>query len=312
MKTYLLLALSFFLTINSSIGQEYYLEGQSPEGITRITTGTGKQYFGEIVSEDEKSVKLKTKDYGVIIFNKSNIVSKETVTEDEISEEQEGTQSIKEYFFTPSAYSLKQGQSGFSNNYFAYWNFEKGITDNFSIDVGFTIPLLMPLRIGAKAGIDIVEKVRLGCKLNAFSFIDYGSNGGNGTVRSFIPMTIMLQANPMLTLGGTKSNVTIGGSVSYFFSRSTVTYGGFMGANLRLSDKFSVMAEGIVVMLDNSVSSTSLNNIFSGSIGAKYFRSERKTLSFGLTSAIFPISSSRQDVYYVLPLPYIGYRVTFR
>jgi hypothetical protein len=314
MKALLYFSLLFFTSVSSCYSQEYYLESKESGNIVRITTGTGKQYYGEVTFEDEKSLKLKTEKYGIIVLSKSNIINRETTSEEEIKLDQEALQTVKEYFLTPSANTLKRGQSSFSNSYFAYWNFEKGVTDNLTIDVGFTVPLLMPLRLGLKTGLNLGEKVRIGCKLNAYSFINYGAAGnGSGRVRSVIPMTVLLQANPMVTIGGTNSNVTIGGTVNYLFSNTSLTYGGFMGLNYRFSEKFSVMAEGIIVNFENSLGSTNMNKIFSGSIGAKYFRGDRKTLSFGLTSAIFPVTySSGPDEYFVLPLPYVGYRVLFR
>lgn len=318
-RLFFILALAI-LVHTTSFAQEYVNDDAGKKVL--ITTSNKKTYVGVIVEDLGEKIRLETDKYGVIVISKSNIVSQEAFDEESYEESMEQKMSTKEYTLVPSAFNLAQGEGSAQTHYFGYWNFEKGLSDNFSIDLGITYPLFMPLRIGFKTSAKVVDGLRVGLKVNAFSFIDlYGigpSNNNTSSVRLALPIFMLLQANPMITIGNAKSNLTLGGSISYLTKVGELGYSGFFGGQFGLSEKWSLYTEFISAF---GADQNFFNQIYSASLGGKYYRSERKTWTFALTSAVFPTSQSvynsqtgtynTQEIYYVLPLPYIGYRIIF-
>lgn len=311
----ILIFLTLLFICTSVFSQEYYSESESSSLVT-ITTKNHKKYNGTILEDSGDKIKLQTKEYGIIVFSKENILDQSPFDAEAEQKSVVEMKELKEYVLTPTAFNLKKGQSSMQTHYFGFWNWEKGVTDNFSIDMGFTYPLVMPLKIGVKGSVAIAKGLRIGCKLNAFTFIDLygvGNYNSTSTVQLAVPVVFLLQASPMLTIGNNKTNFTVGANINHLTNVGETAFSGFAGGFMSLNDRVGIYGEFIALLKNDNWINT---EIYSGSLGIKYYRNERKVWTFGLSSAIFPTTNYSggvsRDVYFVLPLPYIGYRFVFR
>lgn len=83
---------------------------------------------------------------------KSSVLKTDTVIKE--------NEHASRYFFAPSAYNLKKGELYGSTNYFLLYDFQYGITENFSLGMGSTIAAI-PFYITPKASFKVGEKSRI-------------------------------------------------------------------------------------------------------------------------------------------------------
>lgn len=100
------------------------------------------------------------------------------------------------YFFAPSAYNLKKGELYGATNYFLAYDFQYGITDNFSLGMGSTIAAI-PFYITPKLSFKVGEKSRV----SVGDMIILGTWGTQFT---------MNLAYGVYTYGNSNSNVSLG------------------------------------------------------------------------------------------------------
>jgi hypothetical protein len=70
------------------------------------------------------------------------------------------TEHDSRYFFSPSAYTLKQGEFYYNTLYFFLHDIQVGLSDQFSLGLGTTI-VGIPMYINAKVGFQLGEKTQL-------------------------------------------------------------------------------------------------------------------------------------------------------
>jgi hypothetical protein len=96
------------------------------------------------------------------------------------------------YFFAPSAYNLKKGELYGATNYFLAYDFQYGITDNFSLGMGSTIAAIpfyitpkLSFKVGEKSRVSVGDMLVLGTwgtqfTMNlAYGVYTYGSSNSN-------------------------------------------------------------------------------------------------------------------------------------
>lgn len=96
------------------------------------------------------------------------------------------------YFFAPSAYNLKKGELYGATNYFLAYDFQYGITDNFSLGMGSTIAAIpfyitpkLSFKVGEKSRVSVGDMLILGTwgtqfTMNlAYGVYTYGSSNSN-------------------------------------------------------------------------------------------------------------------------------------
>ena len=135
-----------------------------------IETTDGNQYIGEIISEDEEAVRLRTQGLGEIKLSRVYIRKIEPVDPEKLIGEEywaENPQSTR-YFWAPNGYGLKKGEGYYQNVWILFNQIAVGVTDHFSIGGGIVPAFLFagaptPVWITPKVSIPVVEnKFNLG------------------------------------------------------------------------------------------------------------------------------------------------------
>lgn len=109
-----------------------------------IKTNNGNEYSGLIINVNDQEIELQTESLGLIKIQRASIkkiteVQPENIKGNEvwIPNPQEGR-----YFFSPSSYGLKKGESYYQNTWIFFNQYSHGFTDNFSLGIG-TVPLFL-------------------------------------------------------------------------------------------------------------------------------------------------------------------------
>lgn len=119
---------------------------------------------------------------------KSSVAKTDTVIKE--------NQHASRYFFAPSAYNLKKGELYGATNYFLAYDFQYGITDNFSLGMGSTIAFI-PFYITPKLSFKVGEKSRV----SVGDMLVLGTWGAQFTANL---------AYGVYTYGSSNSNVSLG------------------------------------------------------------------------------------------------------
>ena len=120
------------------------LRAQNQQDFYKIVTVQKQTYVGELISEDDKSVTLRTESLSRLTIDRVNIKSIEKINPDRIKNGVywfENPQSTR-YFFSPNAIGLGKGRGYYQNTWVLFNNVNYGISDNFSIGGGL-IPLFL-------------------------------------------------------------------------------------------------------------------------------------------------------------------------
>jgi len=159
MKRILLLLLLLFLCTFSW--------GQTTKDTTilyRVETVDGNEYIGTLVSQDVKSIVLKTDQLGNITLRKADIRKMTPIEGDQMKDGVlwfDNPQATR-YFWQPNGFGLKKGEGYYQNVWIFFNQFSYGVTDNFSIGAGI-VPLFLfsgsstPVWLTPKFSIPIVE-----------------------------------------------------------------------------------------------------------------------------------------------------------
>ncbi|MBL4706664.1 MAG: hypothetical protein JKY54_19195 [Flavobacteriales bacterium] len=314
---YLLLSISLSLVSFHSYGQDDDYYTTKSDSIAKIKLNNGNVYTGVVLSDNGREIEFQSNEIGKIIITKTDIKKIEYLKSINSNEGliKEGVAHIGEYGFGQTAFNTPAGQVSFQTHYFAFVDFDFAISDNFSVDVGATIPYLAPLKFGIKGSIDIASNVRIGIKANVFLGIDYWGNSYNSTSFIRVPLAVAGNVVGMITFGDQEKNFTIGGTVAALPVADFTGFGGYIGGFKKIKKKLGLTAELLYGMNQNNT------NLFSAGFMVKYFRTPRKIWTFGLQAPFFPQYSyynpntgsytQTLDGYLVIPIPYMGYRIAF-
>lgn len=226
----LLVLLSMLMT--SIYSQEIkYDEGQNVE----LITTQGSRIIGQLLSTTDEYVLIKT-EYGESQVLKSEIKSlnyPETIVTEILDHEYSGSH----YFFSPSAFNLKEGQSYYENIGIFLNSYTHGITDNISLTAGGEIASLL-FGLGVPV-LFFTPKVSLPFNNGAFSV---------STTIVTVPEDDFNSAGFLqgaLTIGDLKKNFTISAGLGYTFDDGfesaivPITLSGM----LPISEKLSLITE---------------------------------------------------------------------
>jgi len=294
-----------------AIGQDDYYKTK-PDSIAKITTVKGATYTGTIVSDDGKEITLESFEVGKIIIEKINIKQIKYIISPDPSNAVANL-PLYEYGLGQTAFNLPNKRISIQNHYYAYWLFEYGITDNVSMDVGFTYPLLMPIKFGLKGSVKLADDLRVGLKSNAFVTIDFGGGNSNTASTVILPLNIGYNFTGMVTIGDPSINLTVGGTYYNFdlgyFSDNLSGYGAYIGGHKKFKNKLGLSME-VLYLYDNSGTA-----LYSFGILCKYFRTTSKVYTIGLETPTFPqnnaFSTGSATQYLIIPFPYVGFRKLF-
>lgn len=146
------------------------LQAQNQPDFYKVVTVQKQTFVGELISEDDESITLRTESLSQVTIERVNIESIEKISADRIKNGGywfENPQSTR-YFFSPNAIGLQKGRGYYQNTWVLFNNVNYGVSDNFSIGGGL-VPLFLfgagetPVWLLPKVSVPVVaEKFHLG------------------------------------------------------------------------------------------------------------------------------------------------------
>ena len=160
------------------------------------------------------------------------------------------------YFFSPTAFGLRQGEGYYHHGYWSLWQFQYGLSDNFSIGGG-TTPIGFPASVNGKFSMEIDSSSNF--SLGWFWV-------GNLFWREIEVGALVNMPYGVLTFGNKETNFTIG--TGYNLSTKISSKNRFvlnLGAIGRVERRFSLVFEAWLFKLTDEPT-------FLGGPGIRYFR----------------------------------------
>ena len=201
-------------------------------------------------------------------------------------------ENASRYFFAPSAYNLKKGELYGATNYFLAYDFQYGITDNFSLGMGSTVAFI-PFYITPKLSFKVGENSRI----SVGDILVLGTWGTQFTANL---------AYGVYTYGNSNSNVSLGlaylsssgADIDSKLSQPVIN----ISAMAKLSDYMYIVSENYFSMgtstgesyeryyYQNNVWTTNTfnyeksSNIAMGALGFRFINKKRdvQSIQFGL------------------------------
>ena len=268
------------------------LNAQGDTVVYSIETIDGNEYIGQIISEDDNSIVLKTKSLGKITILKANIRKKILIREDQIKQGQywlDNPQATR-YFWQPNGHGLKEGEGYYQNVWLFINQFSYGVSDNITMGIGFMPAFLFN---GAPTPVWFTPKVSIPIVKNQFS-LGAGILAGTVLVEDDTGFGI---AYGVATVGPRDANISLGvgyGYTSGDWARSpTVTLSGMA----RVSKKSYLVTENYFIGTGGE------NNLVFLSFGGRTLLKK-----IGIDYGLFTVRSSG-DGFFALPL--LGLTVPF-
>jgi len=269
----------------SSISAQLTLEPVEINETVWVTMDNGEDYYGVIISQDEKNIVLKTKVAQITLKSESV----KLITPFNYSGKYIFPQRFySKYFFGPNAIQLKKGEGYYQNTEVVLNSVNYGITDHISIHAGaeFITSVLIGSAIyfaSTKAGFGLTEQSYL--------------TGGLLLVK--IPdQELTLFSYGAISFGSNDSNISLGGgyaTINSQFRESPVIY---LAGMQRIGKKFALLTENYFLPITNTT------NLLVGIQGFRYFKN-RNAFDFG---ALLSIETDLNFVGYLNgALPYISY-----
>ena len=195
---FLLITCKILLSAGTALSQEQNTI------LWRVETRDGSVYYGELISQDQDDIQIKTASVGTIRIKLSQVMS---ITRDGTDSELQRTipqRNVRSgrYFYSPNSYGLKKGEGYYQNVWVFFNQVSYGFSDYFTMGLG-TIPLF--LFAGTPTPVWLTPKVSLPLKSEKVSL---GAGGILGTVIGE-EVTFGL-AYGTLTLGNRDRNLTFG------------------------------------------------------------------------------------------------------
>jgi len=282
----------FVLIVSLLILQSFVSLSQTQPDTTivSIETNDGNEFLGQIVSEDDAKIVLKTEKLGTITINKIDVKSRENVAVQQIKDGKlwfANPQSTR-YFWSPNGYGLQKGE-GYYQNIWVLWNqFSYGITNNFSVGAGI-IPIFLfgaptPVFATVKFSIPVVKD-----KIN----IAAGAIAGTVLGESETGFGILYGLS---TFGSPDANVTVG--LGYGFAGGEWSKTPLINLNgmIRVSSKGYIITENYIVSAEGG-------GVVLISLGGRSII-KRAALDYGL---FVPFSSDGVP----FAAPWLGFTVPF-
>lgn len=109
-----------------------------PPRYVRVQTKDGNVIFGDLVSENDTSIVIRTASSGEVTITRENIRRITDISRNSIRDGKywhQNPQSTR-YLFSPNALGLKKGEGYYQNVWIFFNNANYGLTDNFSLGAG--------------------------------------------------------------------------------------------------------------------------------------------------------------------------------
>lgn len=222
-----------------------FIKAQQENKEVVVTISDGNTFSGFVESIGEESAGVKTKD-GVFNFRYDRIVDVRIVnSEDESSRWNENPAKNKLFVFQTGK-MLDAGSGYYQNTLIFFSNFVYGITENISVDAGFSIFPAIGIEnqlysIGAKIGTSIGETLFISGNIKRYRLFD----GYEYINTAYGSVTF------------SKKRLDLTGSTGIGFAKSESTKPIFIvGAQYRVSEVFMLLSENLHLPSGNSSSET--------------------------------------------------------
>lgn len=208
--------------------------------------------------------------------------------------------NVTRYFYAPSAFTLPRGTGYVSQKQLVFTTAAVGVTDWLGLEVGTIVPLLFtPARVGivgAKVGVPVGPRLRIGAGTQLLGAIVDGTLGGGGFVF----------ANA--TYGTADSHLTVGAGPSVAFFDGEARFGpvAVVGAgNHRLRDNLAIVTENwLFVDRDEVIFPSLLRLVPSGGVR---FMGER----FAVDVGVVVVWTGASEIP-VVPIPWLDFTWNFQ
>lgn len=218
-----------------------------PKKIYRITLKSGDVIYGELLSRSSEEIVITSEMYGQLTIPQKKIKELKRYHQrlnDEFAEETLITSSFN--LLSPTAYTLKKGESYLANKYLFYNQVNYGITDNFQIGAGFEFLSMLfsnnpTFFVSLKGHKEIADH----WKVSANAFYAYGNLLSNQTLTGSLVST---------TYGTVKNNITLGTGMIYYDKKWQQKPGITLALVKQITDKISFISDNFYLpMFDNSL-----------------------------------------------------------
>ena len=297
--TYLCFLLCIFMTIAQHIQAQ---EHPADTSHFRIETKDGNEYIGQVISENDDVLVLRTASIGDITIRIADIRQRQKIDHLKVVSGEYWTDNPQStrYFFSPNGYGLKKGEGYYQNVWLLFNQLSVGVTNHFSIGGGL-VPLFLfggaatPVWITPKFSIP-VSKDKLNLGIGALAGVIIGDDGDNSEAESNNGFGILYGTS---TFGSRNKNLTVG--LGYGFSGSgwarspTITVSGMTRLNPRwylITENYYIDAGGETTLL------------ISG--GARVILGKKAGLDFGLAAPFY------NDMGTFIAVPWLGLTIPFR
>lgn len=234
------------------VGQKYIYEfrdGTIAIG-TYIKSGEGNIYITDLEGEE-------------IYMPKIMVAQVHKATKDNLKGDEYIFPNLHDtrYFFSPTAFGLKEGEGYYNHSFWALWQCQYGINDNFSIGGG-TTPMGIPATLNAKLNGEISKGINVAAGWFWVGDL-FGWSGADYDERTLINMPY-----GVVTYGNKENNFTLGAgfNLSDQFSGDDDRFVLNGGATFRAGRRFAFIFEGWIFQ------PTSGEPTFMGGPGIRYFR----------------------------------------
>jgi len=260
-----------------------FLEAQQENKQVAVTLKNGNTYLGSVVSVDEQSAGVQTKD-GLFNFRYARIENVRIYNPDDKTTGWSDNPAKNKLFITQTGKMLDKGSGYYQNTYIFFSNFSYGISHYLSVDAGFSmIPGLeienQMFTAGVKVGTSINNTLYIAGNIKYYKFfeIDEGVSSLFGSI-TYSKNSLDLTAGTGIGLGlanGSSSDMLL-----------------ILGGQYRISERFAFISENIFLPTGDD-ESTSLISFGGRIIGSKS--------AFDL--GFFGIEET--------PVPFISYTIKF-
>jgi hypothetical protein len=274
-----------------------------------LTTNDGKTFSGQILSQNEIEVTIRTESLGDLTIANAKIKEIKLVEKEQIVGGQYyfPNPHPTRYFFGPSAIPLQKEEGYFQNAWILANSFQIGLNDHFSMGGGIVVPVLF--FITPKVGYKVAENVHIGGGILVASTISKDMPFGVGA--GYFSVTLGNNENNFTLNAGwgalkqeNYNNVTFTSTYDWEFSKRPM----FVFAGMaRIARKFALLSENWVFSTRESSDSWPNNNYtykYHSVLSAGFrFLGERNSFDFGLAVPMI------QDE--TIGIPYLDYVFKF-
>lgn len=300
------LRLSFALVV-LILNTDYYAQNQvdhHSDSIAVITTLDRQEIRGILTEEDKYTITIETGNE-LRTFHKNNVYNIRYITREQIFDTKEfenPNPNYARYCFMPSSFIAEKGEFNTISHYFITANSKVGLHENIEFSIGNFL------------------------LFNLFSSLTYSKNITNTFLgRRSVTAAASIMGNYLIDINNTSSNllngwggnarITLGnknrnstlGFIGYNLNVIGGTfYGGYLGSQVKLSERFTLAGESLGLTIDN------VQFIFLNSIILNWIRNSNEDWSLGVIYAGNNIQNNMINLQNnSIIVPYLGYQRKF-